>query len=72
MEQSVAVNRGLLQREEGRGVEFLKVGAPLHHPRVSSWPLRALLEARALGVAAVQKKEDIFECRRLFRKWERN
>ena len=63
--------QGCYSGRKGVVSEFLKVGAPdeisslftfktvgvLHHPRVSSWPLRALLEARALGVAAVQKKE---------------
>ena len=34
---------------------FKTVGIP-HHPRVSSWPLRALLEARALGVAVVCRR----------------
>ena len=46
---------------------FKTVGIP-HHPRVSSWPLRALLEAHALWMAAVQKK-GILEGRRLLRKW---
>ena len=32
---------------------------------MSSWPLRALLEARALGVAVAQLKEAIWDCRRL-------
>ena len=41
-----------------------------HHPHVSSWPLRALLEARALGVAVAQLKEAIWDCRRLLRGWE--
>ena len=64
-------------------LELLKVGAPAeisplftfktvgipHHPRVSSWPLRALLEARALGVAAVQKREAILRCRAVLREW---
>ena len=65
--------------------ELLKVGAPdeisplltsrtvgiPHHLQVSSWPLRALLEARVLsGLVAGQRKEAILECRRLLRKWE--
>ena len=63
--------------------ELLKVGAPdeisplftlrtvgiPRHPRVSSWPLRALLDARVLsGLVAGQRKEAILECRRLLRK----
>ena len=48
---------------------FKTVGSP-HHPRVSSWALRALLEARALGVAAAQLKEAIWDCRKLLREWE--
>ena len=65
--------------------ELLKVGAPdeisplltsrivgiAHHPRVASWPLRALLEARVLsGLVAGQQKEHIMPCQRLFRQWE--
>ena len=65
--------------------ELLKVGAPdeisplftfrtvriPHHPRVSSWPLRTLPEARVLsGLVAGQRKEAILERRRLLRKWE--
>ena len=65
--------------------ELLKVGAPdeispfftfrtvgiAHHPRVASWPLRALLEARVLsGLVAGQQKERILQCRRLLRQWE--
>ena len=57
--------------------ELLEVGAPEeispwftfrtvrnpHHPRVFSWPLRALLEARVLsGLVAGQQKESILEC----------
>ena len=38
---------------------FRTVGIP-HHPRVSSWPLRALLEARALGVVADQRQKEAF------------
>ena len=40
---------------------FKTVGIP-HHPHVSSWPLRALLEARALGVAVAQLTEAIWDC----------
>ena len=58
--------------------ELLKVGInPLftfrtvgiaHHPRVASWPLRALLEARVLsGLVAGQQKERILQCQRLLR-----
>ena len=65
--------------------ELLKVGAPdeisplftfrtvgiAHHPRVASWPLRALLEARVLsGLAAGQQKERTLQCQRLLRQWE--
>ena len=79
--------KGCYSGKKGVMSEFLKVGAPdeitplitfkmvgvPHHPRVSSWPLRALLEARALGVAAAQKKkEDILQFRRWLRKWERD
>ena len=59
--------------------ELLKVGAPdeisplftfrtvdiAHHPRVASWPLRALLEARLSGLVAGQQKERILQCQRL-------
>ena len=60
--------------------ELLKVGAPdeisplftfrtvgiAHHPRVASWPLRALLEAGVLsGLVAGQQKERILQCQRL-------
>ena len=48
---------------------FKTVGNP-HHSIVSSWPLRALLEARALGVAVAQLKDAIWDCRRLLREWE--
>ena len=48
---------------------FKTVGVP-HHPHVSSWPLRALLEARALGVAVAQLKEAIWDLRKLLREWE--
>ena len=42
-----------------------------HHPRVASWPLRALLEARVLsGLVAGQQKERILQCQRLLRQWE--
>ena len=62
--------------------ELLKVGAPdeinplftirtagvAHHPRMASWPLRALLEARVLsGLVAGQQKERILQCQRLLR-----
>ena len=65
--------------------ELLKVGAPdeisplftfrtvgiAHHPRVASWPLRALLDARVLsGLVARQQKERILPCQRLLRQWE--
>ena len=65
--------------------EFLKVGAPdeisplftfrtvgiAHHPRVSSWPLRALLEARVLsGLVAGRQKDSTIECQTLLRRWE--
>ena len=44
------------------------VGIP-HPLRVSSWPLRALLEARVLsGLVAGQRK--VLECRRLLGQWE--
>ena len=73
--------KGCYSGQENVVSELLKVGAPAetsplftfktvgipHHPRVSSWPLRALLEARALGVAAVQKREAILRCRTLIR-----
>ena len=49
-------------------VTFKTVGIP-HHPHVSSWSLRALLESRALGVAVVQLKEAIWDCRKLPREW---
>ena len=56
--------KGCYSGQENVVSELLKVGAPdeisslftfktvgiPHHPRVSSWPLHALLEARALGV----------------------
>ena len=57
--------------------ELLRVGAPNeisplftfrtvgigHHPRVSSWPLRALLEARVLsGLVTGRQKDGIMEC----------
>ena len=63
--------------------EFLKVGAPdeisplltfstvgiAHHPRVSSWPLRALLEARVLsGLVAGKHKDSIIACQTLLRR----
>ena len=62
--------KGCYSRHENGASELLKVGGPAeinplltlktvgipHHPHVSSWPLRALLKARALGVAAVQKR----------------
>ena len=65
--------------------ELSKVGAPdeisplftfrtvgiAHHPRVASWPSRALLEARVLsGLVAGQQKERILQCQRLLREWE--
>ena len=65
--------------------ELLKVGAPeeisplftcrtmgiTHHPRATSWPLRALLEARVLsGLVAGQQKERILQCQRLLRQRE--
>ena len=65
--------------------ELLKVGAPdeisplltvrtvgiAHLPRVSSWPLRALLEAHVLsGLVAGQQKDSIIECQTLLRRWE--
>ena len=65
--------------------ELLKVGAPdeisplftfrtvgiAHHPRVASWPLRALLVARVLsGLVAGPQKERILQCQRLLRQWE--
>ena len=65
--------------------ELLKVGAPdeisplftirrvgvAHHPRMSLWPLRALLEARVLsGLVAGRQKESIIECQTLLRRWE--
>ena len=65
--------------------ELLKVGAPdeispfftvrtvgvAHHPRMASWPLRALLEARVLsGLVVGQQKERISQCQRLLRQWE--
>ena len=80
VEESVAVGRGLLQRADRRGVELLTVRAPDEISplftfetvgrHVSSWPLRALVEARALGVAVAQLKEAIWGCRRLLREWE--
>ena len=48
---------------------FKTVGIP-YHPHVSSWPMRAALEAHALGVAAARLKESIWDCRRLLREWE--
>ena len=76
--------KGFYGGQENVVSELLKVGAPAeisplftfrtfgvpHHPRVSSWPLRALLEARALGLAVVQKREAILRCRTLIREWE--
>ena len=65
--------------------ELLKVGAPdeisplftfrtvgvAHHPRVSSWPLRAPLEVRVLsGLVAGRQKDSIIECQTLLRRWE--
>ena len=75
---------GCYSRQTGLVSELLTVGAPdeisplfafktvgiPHHPHVSSWPLRALLEARALGVAVAQLKEAIWDCRKLLREWE--
>ena len=46
---------------------FKTVGIP-HHPRLPSWPLRALVEARALGVAVAQLKEAIWDCRRVLQR----
>ena len=76
--------KGCYSGQENVVSELLKVGAPdeicpfftfktvgvPHHPRVSSWPLRALLEARALGVAVAQLKEAIWDCRKSLREWE--
>ena len=44
------------------------VGIP-HHPRVSSSPLRAILQARALGVAVAQLKEAIWGYWKFLRGW---
>ena len=76
--------KGCYSGQENVVSELLKVGAPdemsplftfktvgiPHHPQVSSWPLRTLLEARALGVAVAQLKEAIWDCRKLLREWE--
>ena len=59
---------GCYSGKNGVVSELLKFGGIPHHPRVSSWPLHALLEARASWVAAVQKK-GILEGRRLLRRW---
>ena len=73
---------GCYKRHQNMVSELLKVGAPdeisplftfrtvgiAHHPRVASWPLRALLEARVLsGLVAGQQKERILQCQRLLR-----
>ena len=67
--------------------ELLKVGAPdeisplftfrtvgiVHHPRVASWPLRALVEARVLSRTSLvvgQPKDSVLQCQRLLRQWE--
>ena len=50
---------------------FKTIGIP-HQPRVSSWPLHALLGACALGVAVAQLKESIWDCRKLLRVGERH
>ena len=84
MEESIAIDRGLLQRADRRGIgafdcrvpdeisplgRFKMIRIP-HHPHISSLSLRSLLEARSLGTAMIQLKEAIWDCRKLLREWE--